>query len=214
MMRRIALCLTSLALASPVWAQGQPQSQSPSKSQQQQQQPSSPASGGSGAPMDLSKMGPWTRKPTNEARTRKEVEAFIKEEDAIMKRRDFEASLARIDFPMFMATDNSQGMPTSESYDRQRYTQIMKPFFDQTPTDMQVNHNLDITVLSDSLVTYTDNYTMTTKGEKRAGRNAGLLVKREGQWKWKAFIEPGWGDPSPTGVGGSGVPQGQDTPKQ
>ncbi|MBZ4422947.1 hypothetical protein [Myxococcus sp. RHSTA-1-4] len=208
MMRRIALGLVSFALCSPVWAQEQEQEK------QQEKQVSPSATGGSGAPMDMSKMGPWTRKPTNESKTRKEVEAFIKEEDAIMKRRDFQASLERVDFPIFMATDNSKGIPSAESYERQKYSEMMKPFFDQMPADMQVNHKLDITVLSDSMVSYTDTYTATMEGKKRNGRSAGLLVKREGQWKWKAFFEPGWGDEQPAGVGGAGQPQGEEKPKQ
>ena len=202
MMRRIAVCLVSLTLTSPVWAQEQPQ---PPQQPPPQQQPSSPATGGAGPAMDMSKMGPWTRKPTNEAKTRKEIEAFFKEEDAIMQRGDFEASVARIDFPFFMATDSSQGVPQSESYDRQRYTEMMRPMMEQSPKITNLSHKPTITVLSDSLVTFTDNYSMTVGGQKRSGRNAGLLVKQDGQWKWKAFIEAGWGDMPATGVGGSGT---------
>lgn len=193
MMRRLAVCLVSLVLTAPAWAQAQDDVP--------------PASGGSGSPqaMDMSKMGPWTRKPTNEAKTRKEIEAFIKEEDAIMKRRDFEAAAARVDFPIFMATDDSKGVPKAEPHDRQKYTDMMKPMFEQTPADIQVRHNLDITVLSDSLASVTDNYTWSAGGKKYSGRNASLLVKQDGQWKWKAFFEAGWSDmPGNTGVGGSG----------
>ena len=81
MIRRIAVCLVSLALTTPVWAQDQ----------DKEYKESPPATGGSGTPMDMSKMGPWTRKPTNEAKTKKEIEACVKEEDAIMKQRDFQA---------------------------------------------------------------------------------------------------------------------------
>ncbi len=192
MMRRLAVCLVSLVLTAPAWAQ-------------EEEVP--PATGGSGTPqaMDMTQMGPWTRKPTNEAKTRKEVEAFIKEEDAHMKRRDLNASLARTDFPLFMATDDSKGVPSAQSYDRQQYADMMKPLYDQMPADSQVKHNLNVTVLSDSLVSFTDNYVWSTGGKQYNGRNAGLLVKKEGQWKWKAFLEPGWGDlPANTGVGGSG----------
>lgn len=192
MLRRIAMCVVSLVLTTPVWAQ---------------EQESPPDTGGSGAPMDMTKMGPWTRKPTNEAKTKKEIEAFFKEEDAIMKKRDFNASLARIDFPIFMATDDSKGVPKAETYDRQKYSEMMKGSFEQMPADMQVNHNHDITVLSDSLATYTDEYTLTMGGKKMSGRNAGLLVKRDGQWKWKSMYEAGWGDMPQTGVGGSGMPE-------
>ncbi len=196
MMHRIAVCLVSLVLTAPVWAQDQ---QSP------------PAKGGSGMHVDTAKMGPWTRKPTNEAKIRKEIEAFFKEEEAIMKRRDFDAGIARVDFPIFMATDDSKGVPHAEQFDRQRYVEMMKPMFDEMPADMQMTRKTTITVLSDSLATYTCDFTTTSGKEKLSGRNSGLLVKRDGQWKWKAMYEAGWGDYPATGVGGSGV---QESPKK
>jgi hypothetical protein len=198
MMHRIAVCLVSLVLTTPVWAQDQE---------------SLPATGGSGASMDMSKMGPWTRKPTNEAKTRKEIEAFFKEEEAIMKRRDFDAGLARVDFPIFMATDDSKGVPKAETYDRQKYAEMMKPMFDQMPADMQMTQKTTITVLSDSLATFTCDFTMSAGKEKHSGRNGGLLVKRDGQWKWKALYEAGWGDYPPSAVGGSGMPENPEKPK-
>jgi SnoaL-like domain len=203
MMRRIAVCLVSRVLTTPVWAED--------KGKEYKESP--PATGGSGTSTDMSKMGSWTRKPTNESKTRKEIEAFVKEGDAIMKRRDFQADVARADFPIYMATDDSKGVPMAETYDRQKYTEMMQPMFEQTPADVQVKHDLDITVLSDSLVSFTDEYTMTTGGKKYDGRNAGLLVKRDGQWKWKAFFEAGWGNMPSTGVGGSGTPMDQDHDK-
>ena len=194
MMRRIAVCLVSLVLTTPVWAQNQ-QTQKPT-----------PATGGAGMPMNMSEMGPWTRKP-NEAKTRKEIEAFIKEQDAITKRRDFDAELARADFPVFMATDDSKGVRKTGTYDRQMYTEMMKPMFEMA-ADAQITHRPNITVLSDSLAAFTDDYTAAMGGKKYNGRLAGLLVKVDGQWKWKAIYEAGWGDvpTSRVGTGGAGTP--------
>jgi hypothetical protein len=109
-----------------------------------------------------------------------------------------------------MATDDSKGVPKAETFDQQKYTEMMKPMYEQGPADVKVDHKLDVTVLSDSLVSLTDDYTMTTGGKKYNGRNSGLLVKREGQWKWKAFVEAGWGDMPTTGVGGSGMPEDKE----
>jgi hypothetical protein len=201
MMRRFAVCFISLVLTAPVWAQDETGKQSP------------PATGGSGMPMDMSKMGPWTRKPTNEAKTRKEIEAWVKEGDAILKRRDFQADLARADFPVYMATDDSKGVPRTETYNRQKYTEMMKPMFEQMSADTQVKHDLGITVLSDSLASFTDDYVMTMGGKKYSGRSAGLLVKREGEWKWKAFFEAGWGDLPSLAVGGAGAAGDQEEPQ-
>jgi hypothetical protein len=45
---------------------------------------------------------------------------------------------------------------------------------------------------------------MTMGKQKITGRNASLLVKRDGQWKWKSLIEAGYGGMamSPEGAGG------------
>jgi hypothetical protein len=85
--------------------------------------------------------------------------------------------------------------------------------FEQMPADIQVTHKPTITVLSDSLATYTDDFTITTGGKKYSGRNAGLLVKRDGQWKWKTMYEAGWGDVPTTGVGGSGMSEDPEKKK-
>lgn len=47
--------------------------------------------------------------------------------------------------------------------------------------------------LSDSLVNVVDDFTMTMNKQKISGRNAGLLVKRDGKWMWKTMVEAGWG---------------------
>lgn len=147
---------------------------------------------------DLSKAGPWTRKPTNEAQTRKDVLAFFRQEDELMKKGDFEGALARIDFPIFMATDDSKGVPFAALFSREEYVREMKPMWEGMPKDVKVTHKPTVTVLSDSLVSMTDDYTMTLGGKKMSGRNMALLVKRDGQWKWKQMVEAGWGDVSQT----------------
>ncbi|MFP2930636.1 hypothetical protein ACLESO_36645 [Pyxidicoccus sp. 3LG] len=205
MMRRIAVCVVSLVLSAPVWAQEQ---------DKQKGQESQPASGGSGMVMDLDKMGPWTRKPTNEAKTRKEIEAFFKEEEAIMKKRDVQAALDRVDFPTYWVTDDSKGVPKEETYDRQKLEAMMNDMFKQMPEDAKMVQKPTITVLSDSLAVYTNDFTMTGGGKKHSGRNAGLVVKRDGKWKWKTMYEAGWGDAPPTGVGGSGMPEEYEEPRK
>src|SRR5215467_5998074 len=75
--------------------------------------PAPPASAAPAAGMDMSKMGPWSRKP-NEAQDKKEIAAFLKEMDELEKKGDMAAVLARIDFPVTMMTDDSKGMPKVE----------------------------------------------------------------------------------------------------
>lgn len=150
---------------------------------------------GAGGPpgMDMSKMGPWTRKPTNEKQTKKEVTEFFKSEEALAKKGDFEGALGRIDFPVYMITDDSKGVAEAEAWNREKYTQAMKPFWDHMPKDMKTTHKPNIVVLSDSLVNVTDDFSMTMGKTKMSGRNMSVLVKRDGQWKWKVMGEAGWG---------------------
>jgi hypothetical protein len=160
--------------------------------------------GGGMQQMDMSKMGPNTRKPTNESKTKKEIADFFKQEDELMKAGDFTGALARMDFPIYMATDDSKGMPLAKTYTKEEYTAEMKPFWENMPKDMKTTHNPTVTVLSDSLVNVVDTF-KTTQGGKQvmAGKNMSLLVKKDGQWKWKVMAEAGWGDMA-QGQGGSG----------
>lgn len=158
--------------------------------------------------MDMSKMGPWTRKPKNESQVKKEAQAFFKEEDELMKKGDMEAMLARLDFPVFMATDNQKGEPQAKMYTRDEYAKMMKPFYENMPKDMQTKHKPTFTVLSDSMVSFVDDFTTTMGKEKYSGRNSGLLVKRDGKWMWKAMMEPGWGEEMTSSKNGtSGQPK-------
>ncbi len=159
------------------------------------------------AGQDLTKMGPWTRKPINEAQIRREVTDFFKQEELLMKRGDFDAMAARIDFPVFMATDDAKGVPAAKLFEREEYVSMMKPFYEDWPKDAKVVHRPTITVLSDSLVSYVDDFTMTIGQQRLSGRSNGLIVKRDGQWKWKVMAEAGWGDLPQPGVGGSPEPE-------
>ncbi|MDY7233054.1 hypothetical protein [Hyalangium rubrum] len=198
MMRRIAVCLVSLVLTAPAWAKDPKPP---------------PETGGSGMSMDPDMMGPWTRKPTNESKTKKEIEAFFKEEDALIKSRDIDVAISRVDFPTLWVTDTRKGIPKEETYDLQKYKEMMQSMFAHMPADTVMTSKPTITVLSDSLATYTNDFTMISEGKKRSGRNAGLLVKRDGKWKWKTMYEAGWGDAPSSGVGGSGVPEAPEEPK-
>jgi hypothetical protein len=155
---------------------------------------------------DMSKMGPWTRKPTNEKKTKKEITEFYKQSEALEKKGDQEGMLAQVDFPVYMATDDSKGVPTGEEWNKEKYVATMKPFWDNQPKDAKMTHKLAISVLSDSLVNVVDDFTMTANGHKMGGRNMTLLVKRDGVWKWKVMAEAGWGDMPPANPSANAAP--------
>lgn len=142
---------------------------------------------------DMAKMGPWSRKPTNEKQTKKEIAEFFKTEEELAKKGDFAGAQARVDFPVFMLTDDSKGAPEAAAWSKEQWTEMMKPFWENMPKDMKVTHKHTITVLSDSLVNVTDDFTMTMGKQKLSGRNQAVLIKKDGAWKWKVMTEAGWG---------------------
>ena len=158
-----------------------------------------PAAAAPAGGVDMSKVGPWSRKPTNEAATKKEIVAFFKQMDDLEKKMDMNAMLAAIDFPVTMMTDDSKGMPKVEQWSKDQYDAMMKGMMSGMPKDMKTTHKPTITVLSDSLVNVTDDFTITQGKNKMTGRNMGVLVKKDGKWMWKMMGEAGWGDmPSPS----------------
>jgi hypothetical protein len=196
MKRSVAVCVAAVVFAGSAWAQTQ---------EAKPAAPAAPAQGG--MEMDMTKMGPMARKPTNEKQTKKEVEDFFKNVQALEKKGDIEAMFATIDFPVYMITDDMKGVPEAKLYSREEYVAMMKPMYENMPKDMVTTHKPTIFVLSDSLVNVSDDFTMTMGKQKITGRNMSFLVKRDGQWKWKVMAEAGWGGMSPPqGAGGSGQP--------
>ncbi len=142
---------------------------------------------------DLTKLGPAARKVTDEKKTKKELEAFFKAGDEADKKGDFEAAVAAIDFPVFMATDDLKGVPEAASYSKEAYVAMMKPMLEGMPKDLVMTHKRTIVVLSDSLANVVDDWTQTVGKVKTTGKNATLVVKVGADWKLKSMVEAGWG---------------------
>lgn len=144
--------------------------------------------------MDWSKVGPGARKPKSEAAVKKEINAWLAEEEKLAAAKNWDGVLARIDFPVTMITDSTSGAVSSRAASREEYLGEMKPFWDNMPADMKTKHKFTISVLSDALAVVVDDFTMTMGKTKVTGRNSSTLVKVGGAWKWKTMTEAGWGD--------------------
>jgi hypothetical protein len=108
-----------------------------------------------------------------------------------------------VDFPVYMVTDNSQGVPTGKEFTREEYVAMMRPLFEKMPKDIKVNTKPTYTVLSDSLVGVSVESTMAAGKQKMNTRSASTLIKRDGKWLWKTMTQAGWGDVMAPGTGGS-----------
>jgi hypothetical protein len=144
--------------------------------------------------VDWTKVGPAARKPKNEAATRKEIAAFLAEEEKLYAAKNWDGLLSRIDFPVTMITDDSAGKVSSRAATKEQYVAEMKPFWESMPANTKVKHRPTITVYSDSLASVVDDFQMTMGKNKVSGRNTMTLVKVDGAWKTKVMVEAGWGD--------------------
>lgn len=140
-------------------------------------------------------MAGWKpRKVTKEAQDRKEIDALLKAMDEAGKKGDVEAAAALIDFPVLMVTDDSKGEAMGGPWTREEWIQRMSPMYARPMTGMTIAHRPTVFLVSDSLATVSDQWTMTVKGTKISGRSSMIAVRIGGEWKAKAMMESGWGD--------------------
>jgi hypothetical protein len=177
----------------------------------------------SAAPSDDPMAGWVPPKVTNPARSRKEIQALFQAMEAASKRGDIEAAASLVDFPVLMATDDSKGDGLAETWTREEWIEVMRPFYGKPMPDMQVTHKLDVFLLSDSLASVDDVATVKMGAKTMTVRNTTLAIRREGKWLVKAMAEGGWGDMMQqmegTASGGAAPPSegtgssGQDAPE-
>ncbi len=151
------------------------------------------------APMDMTKVGPLTRKVTKE--DKQGIESAIKAADEAWKKGDMEKILAGHDFPIYMATDDSKGAFKGGEWTREQFVQMMGDMIKSMPKDLTMKHKLTTHFMSDTLAVVIDEPTMV-KGGKELGsyKTAMVMVKKDGQWRFKSGVEAGWGDmPGPKG---------------
>jgi hypothetical protein len=190
-MMRLTLSMLSLAVASSILA-AEPQQ--------------------TGAAAHEDAMKGWVPRPVkNEAADKKEITALFKSMEDAGKTGSLDAAAALIDFPVLMVTDDAKGQAKAGSWSKEQWTKVMEPFYSKPNPDMKMTHKPTITVVTDSLASVTDQWTMTMGKQKMSGRSAMLVVRTDGKWHVKSMVEGGWGDamkegPSAGGTGSSAEP--------
>ena len=143
-------------------------------------------------------------KVKHEAKDKQEIQALFKAMDAASRTGDLEAAAALIDFPVTMITDDSKGQASGDVWSREQWTQAMKPLYDKPMKDAKVTHRPTIFLLTDSLATVTDVYTMTQGGKSITARTSMVLGRRDDRWRVKTMAEGGWGDAMGQGAASAG----------
>jgi uncharacterized protein (TIGR02246 family) len=133
-------------------------------------------------------------KVKSEAKDKQEIQALLRSMDAAGRTGDLDAAVALIDFPVMMMTDDSKGEAMGDAWDREKWTEVMTPFYAKPMKDMKVTHKPNIFLLSDSLAAVADVATMTQGGKTLTTRSSMLLVRKDGKWRVKSMAEGGWGD--------------------
>jgi ketosteroid isomerase-like protein len=128
-----------------------------------------------------------------EKRDREEIQALFAKMEGASRKGDLEAAAALVDFPVLMVTDDSKGEALGSAWTREQWLETMKPFYKPMP-DVKITHRADIFVITDSLASADDRWSMTTGGKTLAGRSSTLVIRKGGAWKIKAMTEGGWGD--------------------
>jgi len=132
-----------------------------------------------------------------EAKDKKEIKAVFQRMEAAGKKGDLDGAAAVIDFPVLMVTDDKKGEAAGETWTREQWVQVMKPFYAK-PMDGTLKHKPAVFLVTDSLATANVEWTMTAGGKTTTGRNSVILIRKGGEWKVKAMMEGGWGDlPTP-----------------
>jgi hypothetical protein len=142
-------------------------------------------------------------KVTKAAKDKQEIQAALRSMDVAARTGDLDAAAALVDFPVTMMTDDSKGDAMGEAWSRERWTEVMKPFYDKPMKDMKITHKPNIFLLSDSLASVDDVCTMTQGGKTITSRNSAFFIRRDGKWRVKAMAEGGWGDMMAAGPQGT-----------
>ena len=159
-------------------------------------------------------MAGWVpRKVTREQQDRKEITALFTAMHQAGQKGDPAAAAELVDFPVLMVTDDSQGEAKSDMWGREKWVEVMTPHFKPKP-NVKVTHKPTVFLLSDSLASVNDQWTMTVGKRTMTGRSATLLVRTAGQWRIKSMTEGGWGDmmkAKPGTASQAGEPSGTGT---
>ena len=98
-------------------------------------------------------------------------------------------------FPIIVMTDDSAGNCVTQNWDRDTFKQAMDLAAQGVDvTTLKIQNHRNPTFLSENLaVVVTD--AVTTVGETtQQSRYVDIMVKQNGEWKYKSMAQAGWGD--------------------
>ena len=139
--------------------------------------------------------GGWApRKVTHE--DKKGIEAMLTQMDKAWMASDITATASMVDFPVYMVTDDSKGVVSTDSWTKDTYmtnmTEAMKNMSGMK--DIKVKHNRKYDFITDDIAMVYDDAAMTMGKHTVNVRSSSLVIKKDGKWMVKSMVEGGWGD--------------------
>jgi hypothetical protein len=144
--------------------------------------------------VDMSKMGPMSRKVTKE--DKKGIDELYKTTEAAWMKGDVNALAETCDFPVIMLSDDSKGEVKHFAATREQWVGMMSQFAQGMPKDVKMKNSHKPTFLSDDLAVVVEEHSMSGK-MKGSWKAFSVVTLRDGKWKFKEMAEAGWGDMKP-----------------
>ena len=144
--------------------------------------------------MDMTKVGPMSRKVTKE--DKKGVDELYKTSEEAWKKGDVAALADLCDFPVIMLSDDSKGEVKHFPATREQWTAMMQQFANM-PKDMKMKMKHTAHFLSDDLAVVIEETSMTMGKMKGSWKGMSVITLKDGKWKYKEMAEAGWGDMKP-----------------
>ena len=130
----------------------------------------------------------------SEQDTKSLMEWFAKYQSHVLK-NELDEMAAMAVFPLVVVTDDSDGNYVSQDWDIATFKQAMDLTSQGVDlASITIENNRNPIFLGENLAVVITDAVTTISGQSNQSRYADIMVKQDGEWKYKSMIQSGWGD--------------------
>jgi hypothetical protein len=122
----------------------------------------------------------------------KSVMSWFENYDVLVENNDATKMIEEAHLPITVITDDSQGNCVAQQWDENAFRASIEG--NVSSSDTKIENNRQPLFLNQNLVIVVTESIVTTNGEVQQMRYADVLVKQDGDWKFKCMMQTGWGD--------------------
>lgn len=120
------------------------------------------------------------------------VMEWFKKCDSLVASHDVGALVTQAHFPITVITDDSQGECVTQHWDEDAFRASLEN--NESNPSTTIENSRQPIFLNQNLAVVVTESTVTTGDNVQRMRYADVLVKKNGEWKFKSMIQAGWGD--------------------